>query len=107
MDCDRSKTSRTAWLLGLAGAMALAATSVWAGAHSTTSFGVGLRIAASCRVDSARVFDTSTVAAVRAPAVNCDLGTPRAVQVSREPVPPSLLARGIPQRSTVVVTLLF
>lgn len=104
MERDRVGT-RTAWPQVLAVALALAATAAW-GAGQTSSFRVGLRIAASCRIDSAAVFQAAA-ATVPRPAVSCDFGTPGAVRVTHEPLPSPQVARGSRDGSTRVVTLTF
>jgi hypothetical protein len=107
MERERSKTRRIAWPQGLALAVVLMATSAFGAAGTSTSFRVGLQITASCRVDSAAVFQATTPKAVRGPDVRCDFGTPRAVQVTRESLPTLDPAGAVPAGSTVVVTLTF
>lgn len=77
-----ASASRMARLL--AGAMAvMAASGAWAGSESG-SFGVGLRITASCQVDSAAVVEAVPGTARLAPDVSCGFATPRSVQLTRE-----------------------
>jgi len=90
--------------VGLA-ALALALTSgaAFAGSDSV-SFGVGLRITASCEVDSAAAVDPARKGA---PQVRCGVPTPRVVRITRE-LPLQVLPEPAAAPAEVrVVTLIF
>lgn len=95
------------WLLA---AVALAASMGANAGTDTASFRVGLRLTASCQVDSSLVTEATSAAAAAAsgPAVTCGHAMPRTVRVTREiQVPPAngeAAAEGVP---AIVVTLSF
>lgn len=84
----------------------LAAGGAGAGTDSA-SFRVGLRITASCEVDSAAALDPARRAVAPPLPVSCSSPTPRVVRISREPGPPPVAAPDVAPGEVRVVTLIF
>lgn len=97
--------ARLGWL-GLAAAL-VASMSAAAGTDSA-SFGVGLRLTASCQIDSRGVMDATSPTAISAPAVACGFAAPPTVRVTREALGlPASGQAAAESLDAVVVTLSF
>ena len=112
---ERERVERSPWAGRLArllaGAIAMtAAAGAWAGTD-TGSFGVGLRITASCQVDSSAVVGAWHEATLPAPDVSCAFATPRSIQLTQEPYEAPVLTGPSPEAANAasarVVTLTF
>lgn len=85
--------------------LAFTAGAAFAGSDSA-SFGVGLRITASCEVDSMAVLDPAARPAAQ-PQVRCAHPTPRLVRITHEPAPPALAEPPAASAEVRVITLIF
>lgn len=103
------RTPRAGWAARLVAAAVFmtGAASAWAGTDSGT-FRVGLRITASCQIDSSPVTDAGVPSEVAPPTVDCGLSTPSSIRVSREAdLPVQTRSEALEAGAAVVVTLSF
>ena len=101
------RARRTRAPAGLAAILlALSAGAAFAG-NDSASFGVGLRITASCEVDSMAVVEPAARPSAPLPQVRCALPTPRVVRVTQEPAPLAAPGPAAAPANVRVVTLVF
>jgi len=96
-----------AWIPFVAAVLALGAENAAAGT-SSASFGVSLRITASCESDGSAAVQAPDSGAAPRLEVRCAIPTPRAVGVTQEPDPTAPAdSAGTPAATARVITLTF